>query len=183
MVENSWISWLTWPFFHPRHAMKPVNAAFVVLLLVLMKSKKIDKVYIINQPSLKLIDFLNYFRANSDFNSGGIFPHDQRPTLFTHLSFPSHAMQWGFMNTPEVSYKTDRSKFSNGTMLSGIRWSTYFSGFFFTINLKNHWQFPVYQTKGYQYRPSHMGLWVSHCVQNQLWSYTPTEITLPVVSK
>lgn len=30
-------------------------------------------------------------------------------------------MQWGFMNTPEVSYKTDRSKFSNGTMLSGIR--------------------------------------------------------------
>lgn len=33
----------------------------------------------------------------------------------------SHAMQWGFMNTPEVSYKTDRSKFSNGTMLSGIR--------------------------------------------------------------
>lgn len=67
--------------------MKPVNAAFVVLLLVLMKSKKIDKVYIINQSSLKLIDFLNYFCANSDFNSGGIFPHDQRSTLFTHLSF------------------------------------------------------------------------------------------------
>ena len=67
--------------------MKPVNAAFVVLLLVLMKSKKIDKVYIITQSSLKLIDFLNYFRVNSDFNSGGIFPHDQRSTLFTHLSF------------------------------------------------------------------------------------------------
>ena len=30
--------------------MKPVNAAFVVL----MKSEKIDKVYIINQSSLKL---------------------------------------------------------------------------------------------------------------------------------
>ena len=65
---------LTVPF-HPRHALKPVNAAFVVLLLILMKWKKIDKVYIINQSSLKLIDFLrNYFRANSDFNSGGNAP-------------------------------------------------------------------------------------------------------------